>query len=101
MPRELQERRKIMEETASIQNKPSSVATAFLSFGLIVSARKEDEIGLRKAIEKAGGKIVFQTVTTAPLYVLRHYQVEQILQGEVSWLQAVHDRKSKERRVEK
>ena len=90
-----------MEETASIQSKSFSEGPAFLSFGLILSARKEDEVRIREGIESAGAKIVFQTITTAPLYVLRHYQVEQILRGEVSWLQDIHEKKSKERSVKK
>ena len=73
----------------------------FVSYGVIISARLADVESIRKAIEEAGGKLAFQTVTSAPLYLLRHYQVEQILQGDLSHLAEVHSKKSKERRVEK
>jgi hypothetical protein len=71
----------------------------FIGYGSIVSIRKSDVEKLREAIERLGGKVVFQTTTPAPLYVFRHYQVEQILRGDISWLKEIHDRKSKERRV--
>lgn len=73
----------------------------YVSFGLIISARMADVAKIRAAIENAGGKIAFQTVSGGPLYLLRHYEVEQILQGDIDHLVEVHKRKSKERRVEK
>lgn len=73
----------------------------YVSFGLIVSVRLSGLDDIRKAVESKGGKIVFQTSTPAPLYVLRHYEVEKVLQGDVSWLQEIHDKKSEERRMEK
>ena len=76
----------------------------YVSFGLIISARLADLEKIRESVQAAGGKIAFQTSTPAPLYLLRHYEVEQILQGDSSALaelREVHDRKSRERRVEK
>jgi hypothetical protein len=55
---------------------------------------------IREAIERLGGKIVFQTVSTGSLYVLRAYQVERALSGDISHLREIHKRKE-ERRVEK
>jgi hypothetical protein len=71
----------------------------FLSFGLVVSTRLSDVQKIREAVEAAGGKIVFQTTTTAPLYLLRHYQIETILKGDVSQIREIHEKKR--RRVEK
>lgn len=95
---------KRVDRTISVQ--PSSPSESsiqdrqfYVSFGMIVSARLGDVEKIREAVEALGGKIIFQTVTSAPLYLLRHYQVEQILQGDVSLLREAHDRKSKERSV--
>ena len=71
----------------------------YVSFGLIISARMADVAKIRAAIENGGGKIAFQTVSGGPLYLLRHYEVEQILEGDVDHLVEVHKRKSKERRM--
>jgi hypothetical protein len=96
-----------LDRPLSPQPNPPSESEAdeqyFIGVGMIVSVRKCDVEKMRAAIEDVGGRIEFQTVTPAPLYVLRHYQVEQILRGDVSWLKEIHDRKSKERavRVEK
>jgi len=77
----------------------------YVSYGLIMSVRLVDVDRIRGAVEQLGGKIAFQTVTPAPLYLLRHYEIEQILRGDraqLLQLREVHDRKSKERReVEK
>jgi hypothetical protein len=66
-----------------------------VSFGLVVSARMADVAKIRAAVENAGGKIAFQTVSSGPLYLLRHYEVEQIIQWDIDHL--VHNRKLKER----
>jgi hypothetical protein len=97
---------KTLDRAISTQPKPPSDSSAqdrqfYVSFGLIVSARLGDVEKIRKAIESLGGKIAFQTVTSAPLYVLRHYQIEQILRGDISHVREIHERKQKERRVEK
>jgi hypothetical protein len=96
---------KPLDRTISVQPTQASASQAdrqfYVSYGMIVSARLGDVEKIRAAVEGLGGKIVFQTVTSAPLYLLRHYQVEQILQGDVSQLREAHNRKSKERRVEK
>ena len=98
---------KKLDRTISSEPSPPSESPAqqdrqfYVSFGLIVSARLGDVEKIRSVVQGLGGKIVFQTVTSAPLYLLRHYQVEQILQGDVSQLREAHSRKQKERRVEK
>jgi hypothetical protein len=71
----------------------------WVSFGLIVSVRLSDVEKIRRTVEEAGGKVVFQTTTTAPLYLLRQYQIEKALQGDVSQLQEIHEKKR--RRMEK
>ena len=94
-----------LARTVSPQPNPPSESEAderyFIGYGSIVSIRKSDIEKLREAIEQVGGKVIFQTTTPAPLYVFRHYQVEQILRGDISWLKLIHDRKLKDRRVEK
>jgi hypothetical protein len=91
-----------LDRAISPQPKPPSEASAdrqfFVSFGLIISTRLVDVEKIRQAIQGLGGKIAFQTVTTAPLYVLRHYQVERAIQGDLSELVELH--KKKLRRVE-
>jgi hypothetical protein len=54
---------------------------------------------IRDAVERLGGKIAFQTVTTSELFLLRRYQVERILDGDLDQLAELHKRK--QRRVEK
>ncbi len=94
-----------MRPPSTLETTPSSASAEdqqfFVSFGLIVSARMADVAKIREAIERLGGKIAFQTVSSGPLYVLRHYQVEQILQGDIGQLAEVHSRKQKERSVKK
>jgi hypothetical protein len=70
----------------------------YVSYGLIVSARLSDVEKIRQAVEASGGKIVFQTATTAPLYLLREYQVDEVLDGDISQLREIHEKKN--RRVE-
>jgi hypothetical protein len=72
----------------------------YVSFGLVLSARLADIPKIRKAIERLGGKIAFQTVTKEDLFLLREYQVERILDGDLDQLAELHKRKQ-ERRVEK
>ena len=97
---------KRLDRTISQEASTPSVASAqdrqfYVSLGLIVSIRLGDVEKIREAIQDLGGKIAFQTVTPAPLYVLRHYQIEQILRGDLSHIREIHERKSKERRLEK
>lgn len=94
---------KKLDPTLSDQPKSPSEAAQdwnfFISFGLIISARLGDVDKIRAAIQEEGGKVIFQTATTAPLYLLRHYEIEQILRGDTSHIREVHDKKSKERSV--
>jgi hypothetical protein len=73
----------------------------YVSFGVIISVQHADVETVRAAILQAGGKIVFQTVSKDPLYLLRRNQVEQILNGDTSQLCEVHNKKQQERRLEK
>lgn len=70
----------------------------FVSFGVVMSVQHADVERVRAAIEGCGGKIVFQTVSTGPLYLLRGYQVEEILAGDISALAEVHKKKQREER---
>ena len=69
----------------------------YVSFGVVMSVQHADVETVRVAIQNCGGKIVFQTVSKDPLYLLRRSQVEQILNGGTSCLREVHARKSRER----
>jgi len=73
----------------------------YVSFGVIMSVQHADVERVRAAIEGCGGKIVFQTISTGELYLLRRYQVEQILSGDTSQLCEVHKKKQEQRMVEK
>ena len=73
----------------------------YVSFGVIMSVQHADVERVRAAIEGCGGKIVFQTISTGELYLLRRYQVEQILSGDISQLCEVHKKKQEQRMVEK
>ena len=73
----------------------------FVSFGVVMSVQHADVERIRAAIMDCGGKIVFQTVSTDQLYLLRRYQVEQILNGDTSQLCGVHKKKQEQRMVEK
>jgi hypothetical protein len=70
----------------------------YVSFGVIISVQHADVETVRAAIEGCGGKIVFQTVSKDPLYLLRRNQVEQILNGDTSQLCEVHKKKQEQRR---
>ena len=65
----------------------------YVSFGVVMSVQHADVETVRAAIQKCGGKIVFQTVSKDPLYLLRRNQVEQILNGDTSQLSEVHKKK--------
>jgi hypothetical protein len=71
----------------------------FVSFGLVLSLKIDDVEKVRSWLEANGAKIVFQTTGNADLFVLREYQVRRILQGDISQLREIYQRK--QRRVEK
>jgi hypothetical protein len=73
----------------------------YVSFGVVMSVQHADVETVRAAIQNCGGKIVFQTVSKDPLYLLRRNQVEQILNGDISQLGEVHKKKQEQRRLEK
>jgi len=94
-----------MRSSSTVDHDPASVSSEdqqfFVSFGLIVSARLADVARIREAVERLGGKIAFQTVSNGDLFLLRRYQVERALAGDVSQLRDIHNRKTGERRNEK
>ena len=94
-----------MRPTSVSETTPPSVSSEdqqfFVSFGLIVSARLADVARIREAVEHLGGKIAFQTVSNGDLYILRAYQLERALSGDISQLCEIHERKTGERRNEK
>jgi hypothetical protein len=71
----------------------------FISFGLVLSLKLDDVEKVRAWLEGNGAKIVFQTVASAPLFLLREHQVRKAIQGDTSELKEVYQRK--QRRVEK
>jgi hypothetical protein len=81
-----------MPDAASLDGK------FYVSFGVVISLQHADVETVRAAIEGCGGKIVFQTVSKDPLYLLRRNQVEQILNGDTSQLCEVHKKKQEQRR---
>jgi len=70
-----------------------------VSFGAVISCRLGDVERIRSLIQGAGGRIVFQTVSNGPLFLLRAGQVDRILQGDTSAIAEVHRKKT--RRSEK
>ena len=73
----------------------------YVSFGVVMSVQHADVERVRAAIQGCGGKIVFQTISTGTLYLLRQRQVEEILSGDLSQLCEVHKKKQEQRRLEK
>jgi hypothetical protein len=71
----------------------------FVSFGLVLSLKIGDIDKVRSWLETNGVKIVFQTSGGSDLFVLREYQVRRILQGDISQLREIYQKK--QRRVEK
>jgi hypothetical protein len=81
------------------KNDRSLDRSLYVSFGLVMSLRLGDVEKARAWLESNGAKIIFQTVSSGGLYLLRDYQVRRALQGDVSQLREIYQRK--ERRVEK
>jgi hypothetical protein len=73
--------------------------SVFVSYGLVLSLQLGDVEKVRSWLEGNGAKIIFQTVGSGPLFLLREYQVRRILQGDASQLEEVYQKK--QRRVEK
>ena len=65
----------------------------------MLSLKLEDIEKVRSWLEQNGAKIVFQTVASSPLFVLREYQVRKAIQGDLSQLREIYQQK--QRRVEK
>jgi hypothetical protein len=66
-----------------------------VSFGLIISVKKSDVDKIRAALAASGVefKLIFETVSPRDLYLLREYQVSRVLQGDLSQLRDLHNRK--------
>ena len=77
-------------------NSPSEdVGRVFCTFGLVLSCRYADVEPIVDAIAKIGGKVIYRIPSTGQLFVLRRYEVEKALRGELSELQEIYDRKMK------
>jgi hypothetical protein len=66
-----------------------------VSFGMVISCRLGDVERIRSRIEAEGGRVVYQTVSNGPLFLLTAGKVERILQGDTSALAEVHRRKGR------
>ena len=66
-----------------------------VSFGMVVSCRLRDVERIRTRIQESGGRIIFQTVSNGPLFLLRAGQVERALQGDLSALAEIHIKKTR------
>jgi hypothetical protein len=64
-----------------------------VSFGMVVSCRLGEVERIRSLIQGTGGRIVFQTVSNGPLFLLRAGQVERALNGDLSALAEIHNKK--------
>lgn len=88
-------------ENASFSTKPKppsgEAGRGLCTFGLVVSCRWTDQEAIVDAITKtgAGGIVIYRIPTTGQLTILRTYQVEKILRGDLSELQEIYDRKMK------
>jgi hypothetical protein len=67
---------------------------------LVVSCRLGDVDRIRSRIQEADGRIIFQTVSNGNLILLRAGQVERALNGDLSALAEIHNKKTR-RSVEK
>jgi hypothetical protein len=70
-------------------------ARVFCTFGLVVSCRYADQEPIVTAISEIGGKVIYRVPSTGHLFILRAYQIEKALRGDVSELQEIYDRKMK------
>ena len=66
-----------------------------VSFGAVISCRFGDVERIRNLIQGAGGRVVFQTVSNGPLFLLRAGQVERALNGDLSALAEIHIKKTR------
>lgn len=66
-----------------------------VSFGLVMSCKLGDVDYIRSLIHGAGGRIIFQTVSDRPLFLLRAAQVERALKGDLSALAEIHGKKTR------
>jgi hypothetical protein len=63
----------------------------------VLSLKLDDVEKVRSWLEENGAKIVFQTVASSPLFVLRERQVERIIKkGDVSELMVIYARKQRQ-----
>ena len=68
---------------------------AFCTLGLILSCRYADVEPIVAAINTIGSKVIYRIPSTGQLFVLRRYEVEKILKGDLTELQMLYDRKMK------
>jgi hypothetical protein len=86
-------------ENTSFSTKPKppsgDAGRVFCTFGLVLSCRYADVEPIVDAIAKIGAKIIYRIPSTGQLFVLRRYEVEKVLKGELSELREIYDRKMK------
>jgi len=70
-------------------------ARAFCTFGLVISCRYADQEPIVAAITEIGGKVIYRIPSTGQLFVLRRYEVEKVLRGDLSELREIYERKMK------
>ena len=70
-------------------------ARVFCTFGLVLSCRYADLDPIIDAITKIGARVIYRIPSTGQLFILRRYEVEKALRGELSELQEIYDRKMK------
>jgi hypothetical protein len=66
-----------------------------VSFGMVISCKLGDVDYIRSLIHHEGCRIIFQTVSDRPLFLLREAQVERTLRGDVSALAEIHKKKTR------
>jgi hypothetical protein len=77
-------------------NSPSGkAARALCTFGLVISCRYADQEPIVDAISNIGAKVIYRIPSTGQLFILRRYEVEKALRGELFELQEIYDRKMK------
>lgn len=70
-----------------------------VSFGVVISCRLGDVEHIRSLVQGTGGRVIFQTVSNGPLFLLRAGQVERALRGDLSALAEIHKKKTRGEKI--
>ena len=81
--------------SSSPKSPSGEAARALCTFGLVISCRYADQEPIVNAITNLGAKVIYRIPSTGQLFVLRRYEVEKALRGDLSELQEIYDRKMK------